>query len=180
MKKNLFKALTLILAIISGFLIYFLINASQVKNSINLPPYSYTDLEYGLDYITVAGTLTSDGDTGIASELNTNEFTCDRARGTCELVQAELFDDNFLNVYAETFNIESWDSNFIVFKTQSINALSCVAWTYRIDRIKKELIGVRERASGYDHDRCMGIGSEKFMVKVVNGWDVVKKLRGFK
>lgn len=179
-KKNFFKALSILLALLLGLSIYLFVKSTGVENIISLPSYSYNDLkDYGYDYITIEGTLTSDGKDGVASELNTNKFVCDRPKGTCELIQGEVFDDSLLTLYNETFTIESWDSNFIVFKTQADNT-SCVIWTYRIDRVKKELIGVREKATNYNYDKCMGIGLEKFTVKVVDGWDVIKKLRGYK
>lgn len=180
LKKNFFKISTILLTLLLGISVYFFIKNSGVKNIISLPSYSYTDLkEYGYDYISVRGTLVSDGKDGVASDLNTNEFICDRSKKTCELIQAEIFDDSLLGLYNETFDIESWDANFIVFKTLSENQ-SCVTWTWRIDRVKKELIGVREKASNYDFEKCMGIGLEKFTVKVVDGWEVIKKLRGYK
>ena len=180
LKQNFFKVSTVLLSLLLGLSIYAFTKATGTENLITLPPYSYTDLkDIGEDYIYVQGTLVSDGQEGIANELNTNEFTCDGSKKTCELVQGELFDGTLLSLYNETFPIESWDANFVVFKT-SPDSTQCVRWTYRIDRVKKELIGVREQAPGYNHERCMGIGLEKFTVKVVDGWDVLKKLRGFK
>ena len=179
-KEKLFKTSTVLLAILLGFSFYFFNKMSNVKNIITLPYYSYVDLKaHGYDYITVEGTLASDGEGEIANELNTNKFICDLLKNTCELIQAEIFNDSLLALYNETFDISSWDSNFIVFKTQPGNT-PCVAWTYRIDRLKKELMGVREKAPDYNYESCTGIGSEKFIVKVVNGQDVINRLRGYK
>lgn len=179
LKRNFFKVTTVLLLIVSVGAVWAVVKSSKIENHVFLPGYSYQDLaQYGYEYVSVAGTLISTSGGGIASPLNTNEFTCDNSIKKCELVQAELFDGVSLNMYSESFPIESWDKNFIVFKT-SPDSGQCVTWTYRIDRVKKELIGVRERAANYDYDKCMGIGMDKFEVKVVDGWDVISELRGY-
>jgi hypothetical protein len=72
----------------------------------------------------------------------------------------------------------SWDDNFIVFKTIP-NTANCAEWSYRIDRLKKELIGKRSRPANYSYDNCSGLGFSDFEIEVVDGWEVVKILRGF-
>lgn len=177
MKEGAYKAAISILALGLAASIYVGIQASRIENQISLPSFGYHDLrEYGYDVISVSGTLAGMEGGNIANRLNTNEFTCNRATGTCRLAQAEIGSGGFLWVYAETFDIASWDSNFVVFKTQP-GSLACAAWTYRIDRIKKELIGIREKANGYDSDRCAGIGLEKFSVKIIDGLDASEKIR---
>lgn len=174
-KRHFFKITSLILLVVACLSIYIASLYSNIENTVLLPSYSFSDLKsYGFDYVTVSGTLISTSEDGIGNPINTNEFTCDRSTSRCELVQAELSDSNFLSTYSETFNIQSWDDNFIVFSTVADN-VRCVIWTYRIDRVKKELIGVRETAVNYDYDSCMGIGLSKFEVKLVDGMKALIK-----
>jgi hypothetical protein len=179
LKRHFFKITTVLLLLVSVAATYAAIKSMKIENHIFLPTFSYGDLApYGYEYVTVKGTLISTGEDGIGSPLNTTEFTCDNSIRECNLVQAELFSDSTLTTYTESFPIESWDNNFIIFKTNPESG-QCVIWTYRIDRVRKELIGVREQAANYDYDRCIGIGLNKFEVKVVDGWEVISKLRGF-
>jgi hypothetical protein len=172
------RILIVLLLLISAISIYVAVLFSSTKNHILLPPFSYVDMsEIGLEYITIEGTLVSVEGGEIGSPLNTNEFTCFRSQGECTLVQAELFDDDYLTVYKEDFDTHSWDDNFIVFKGKE-NATACAEWTYRIDRIKKQLIGVREKATNYDSEICMEIGMDRFEVTLVDGIDAIEKLRG--
>ncbi len=180
LKKHFFKVSTVLLLLISVVAIYVAAKSIKTENHIFLPYFSYSDLdEYGYQYVTIKGTLISTSEESIASPLNSNEFTCDNSTRECRLVQAELFAGNLLTVYTESFMIESWDDNFIIFKTDPSGS-QCVTWTYRIDRVKKELIGVRAPVDNYNYEVCMGIGLEDFQIKLVDGWDVIEKLRGYK
>jgi hypothetical protein len=175
-KRYFFVATTVLLAIVSAVAIY-VASVSTVENLVYLPSYTYSDLkDYGYDYITVSGTMVSTAADGVANPMNTNEFSCDRLTGQCNLVQAELSSGGFLSTYTESFPIESWDDNFVVFKTSPEN-IHCVTWTYRIDRVKRELIGVREAAASYDSDLCMGIGLSDFSVEIVDGLDALERIR---
>jgi hypothetical protein len=175
--KNFFKFTSCLLLVVSAVSIYLVAKSSKLENHVYLPSFYYGDLaQYGYEYITVQGTLISTGKDGIGSPLNSNEFVCDNSIKECNLVQADLSNDGFLSLYTESFPIESWDKNFIVFKTNPDN-VKCVLWTYRIDRIKKELIGVREQAANYNHEECFGIGINKFEVKLVNGSDAISQMK---
>lgn len=178
LKRHFFKITTVLLMLVAVGATYAAVKGSKIENHLYLPTFTYGDLsEYGYEYVTIAGTLVSTGGGNIASPLNAVEFTCNNSTEECKLVQAEIFGGTILTTYSESFPIESWNTNFIIFKT-SPDSQSCVAWTYRIDRVRKELIGVRDRARNYDYEKCMGIGMEKFEIKVADGWEVIKKLRG--
>lgn len=181
LKRHLFKITTFIFLLTTGSCLWIILQPIQTGNQISLPLFSYTDLsEYGYEYVTVNGTLVSDiPGNDVANPLNTNKFTCDKSIGQCEMIQAEIFNDSILNLYEETFLISSWDSNYITFESLPTNQ-SCVVWKYRIDRFKQELVGVREKSMSNTESDCMGIGIDKFAVKIVDGWDVVSKLRGYK
>ncbi len=177
MNEGFYKKVSIVLLIVSAVSIYAAVMYSKVENNIILPPYSYVDLaSSGYDYITVSGTLISTGEEGVGNPINTNEFVCDGARSECTLTQAQIsqFSGNYLSTYTESFDIASWDGNFIVFSTKKDMA-NCTVWNYRIDRIKKELIGVREKSNSYSHDACMGVGLDKFEVRLVDGLDALKQ-----
>ncbi len=185
-KRNLSKIIIAILSIIvlaTSISLYLLIKNNNLFYKINLPSYSYIDLkDYGFtdEYITITGSFESEDESNkVSSKLNTIKIICDKT-SDCKLMQAEIFMGNLLSIYDENFDIVSWDQNFIVFKTQDTKTKKCVEWTYRIDRVKKELIGVREKVSNYDYEFCKGMGENKFNVKVSDGWEVVSKLRGYK
>lgn len=177
-RKNLIIIILLVLISISCYRHITL----KIREHILLPPFSYIDLkEYDLDYITVEGTITQDesSESKVGGVLNTNKFTCDKKTATCTLVQANLSENGYLSTYTEAFLIQSWDDNFIVFTTDP-EANQCVIWTYRIDRVKKELIGVREKRYDTNNDACSIIGNDKFIIKVVDGFKVISKIRGYK
>jgi hypothetical protein len=168
-----------LLVLVAGASICIAFLASKVANHIDLPSYHYGDMsELGCDYVTVHGTLISTSKDGISSPLNTVKFSCDRTTAECSLLQAEVFDNSLLSISSETFDISLWDENFIVFKTKA-GASECAEWSYRIDRLKKELIGKRSRPANYSYENCGGLGFSDFEIKVVDGWEVVKDLRGF-
>jgi hypothetical protein len=181
LKKHFFKISTVVLLLISAGAIFIAVKSSRLENSILLPPFVYSDLaQYGYEYVTVSGTLVGTKGGNVAYPLNTNEFTCDNSVKECRLIQAQVTSDSgYLATYKESFPIKSWDNNFIVFKTDPKGS-QCATWTYRIDRIKKELIGVRERPTNYDQDSCLGLAMERFEVKLVDGFDVLSELRGYK
>lgn len=181
LKKHFHKISITFLILVIILLSWIIKKGTGVENIITLQSYSYSDLQsmgFSDGYITISGTLVGEGGGSVGSPLNTNKITCNKDEGVCRLAQAEIFDGSLLDIYTETFDIDSWDKNFIVFKSQE-GASSCVIWTYRIDRVKKEVIGVREKTVNYNSELCMGIGLENFTVKLVDGWDVVKKLRGW-
>lgn len=178
-KRYFYRIIIILLLITSVASVYVTIKSTKIENHVFLPAFSYIDLsDYGYEHVTVSGTLASTAGDQIISPLNTNEFACDNSTGECRLAQAEIFNGSLLSTSTESFPIDSWDKNFIVFKT-SPESGQCVEWTYRIDRIKKELVGFRESATNYNQDRCMGIGLGKLEVKVVDGWEIVRKLRGY-
>lgn len=181
LRKHFFKITTAILLLVSVGLFLAALRAKEIENNILLPPLTYSDLtQYGYEYVSVSGTLIGIEGAEIAYPLNTNEFTCDNSIKECRLIQVQVTSDSgYLGTYKESFPIESWDSNFIVFKTDPEGS-RCAAWTYRIDRIKEELIGVRERSANYDPDSCLGLQMDRFEVKLVDGWEVLSKLRGYK
>lgn len=166
----------LLMVLITGFSVYSAVASSKLENQMILPPFSYIDLAPQYEYITVDGTLVSTMGGGIGSPLNTVEFTCDKSAGQCNLVQAELLNSKYLTTSTESFPIKSWDENFVVFSTVPLDA-HCVVWTYRIDRVKHELIGVREQSDRYNSQTCLGIGAEKFGVEVVDGVRALKVMR---
>lgn len=181
LKMHFLKIASLLLLVVGVGIIFISIKSAKLENKILLPPFAYSDLaKYGYEYITVSGTLVGSEGGNVAFPLNTNEFVCDNLIKECSLVQAQIVTDSgYLTTYKESFPIESWDNNFVVFKTDPVQS-HCSAWTYRIDRLKRELIGVRERSNDYDFDSCLGIGVERFQVKLIDGFEVVSRLRGNK
>lgn len=135
---------------------------------IRLPLFSYVDLGTS---VSISGTWIGTGEENVASKKNTNKITCNFYSQTCQMLQAELFNDNFLSIYSEELEIESWNDNFIIFITAP-GSSNCVNWTYRIDRFKKEVLGNRTKASDYDYNSCMGIGLDEFEIKLVDGLNV--------
>ena len=176
-KRYGFKILFLLVLRGFGLASYVAVKLNHLENTITLPSFSYYEGPPALGaYVSVKGSWISDQ--GVASPLNTTEITCEGQARTCRMVQAEIFDNSLLNLYEQTFDITSWDENFIVFKSNT-DITSCVVWTYRIDRFHKQLVGVREKADSYDKERCLGIGLDRFEIKLVDGWDVISKLRGY-
>ncbi len=159
------KYMMILLILITGISLYNVSQNSELKNQILLPSSSFIDLN---SYITISGTLIATTPNPIANPLNINEFTCEEYKAECQLVQAEIWESGFLSLYTETFPVETWNDQFIIFSTAP-DSSQCVKWTYRIDRLKEELIGVREKAADYNSEFCDGVGLEAFEVKIVDG-----------
>lgn len=167
---GLFKGISVLLLLVAVGAVFVAMRSSRIASHILLPPSTYSDLgQYGYEYLTVGGTFVGMTGGGVGNPLNTNEFTCDNEVKECRLIQAQLTDEGFLSSYSEVFPIETWTSDVIVFSTAPESG-QCVVWTYRIDRRKQELTGVREPISGYNYDKCFGIGVDRFTVKLVDGF----------
>jgi hypothetical protein len=148
---------------------------SKLENHILLPPYNYYETD---NMVYVSGTMTSILKENVAYPIITVDFKCEKNAGECNIIQAALNPNGYMHIYTESYNITLWDESYIVFGTTEFRQI-CTKWVYRIDRIRKKLIGVREKSSKYTEEACHGIGREKMEIEVIDGHDVLKKMGRF-
>lgn len=163
----------LMLLIIIG-LSWALYESSKLYNHLVLPRYQY--FEISDSYVSVEGTWVSNSPEGLANELQTVKITCDKARGTCQETVADTVFD-LLSIYTSESVITSWDDNFILFETVPGNT-SCVKYSYRIDRFKKELSAIRTSTNN-SSELCRDVSPE-LKLRLVDGLEVILELRGQK
>ncbi|OHA17347.1 MAG: hypothetical protein A3C79_03460 [Candidatus Taylorbacteria bacterium RIFCSPHIGHO2_02_FULL_45_28] len=168
--KGVFIIILIFLVVI---LSYLLNSESKIYNQLNLPSYHY--FEFGNYYVSVEGTWESeDNDNTLANKFQTVEFTCHKETMYCQQIIADTV-FNILSIYTEDSTITSWDDNFIISETSP--SLGCVVYKYRIDRLKKELVGVRTTIK---HDGlCEGMSSGDLKIKLIDGLKAVMKMRGY-
>ncbi len=133
---------------------------------------SYNYFELGDNYVSIDGTWASQSEEELGNSFQTVKFTCDKEEGTCQQVVADTV-FGILSLFTEVSRVTSWDKNFITAETSGV----CVIYKYRIDRLQKELVGIRQTIN---HEGvCAVVSQDDLKIKLVDGVKKVLKLRGY-
>lgn len=121
-------------------------------------------------YVTAKGTwIFESGDK--ANPLSTSEIGCIKSEKVCRDATAIVSNfgfsgSPFLNVDKTTFNILKWDDTQIIYTdTQP----TCVYYLYTINRITKEVSGVRKTKTNADPNACESVEKKDFHLRLVSG-----------
>jgi hypothetical protein len=122
-------------------------------------------------FVLARGTWTIDGEKH-AFPLNMSEINCVKARNVCNAAEARVSDD-WLEAAHEEYNITKWDNSTLEF----VSDATCVSYVYVINRSTEKLTG-RRIAKATSDPICQSVVlSPELRLSLVNGLDVVNKLR---
>jgi len=179
LKKSLYSiGLTALLLVILYIFITFQIHKVRDAVPVSLPSKSLNadDIFWNkFGYVTAKGTWTMASPDTMGNPLRTSEIVCQKKEAVCREGYASLFQFNsgtpFLNVSVENYPIIKWDDSQIIYTD---NLPSCTYYLYTINRITKEVSGVRRPKSKVDENLCKDVEKKEMQLRLVDGYDVVK------
>lgn len=124
-------------------------------------------------YVTAEGTWVFEkGDK--ANPLSTSRIDCIKSERVCRESQAYISTSGFsaspfLRVDRTTFSILKWDDSQIVYTDTDP---ACVFYLYTINRITKEVSGVRKTKANTDPKICESIEKQDMQLRLVDGYKV--------
>lgn len=167
---------TVLVVVVLVYLLAFQEYKAKSKVPVNLPGFSlFADdafwNKYG--YVTAEGTWTFVTDEK-ANPLSTSRIDCIKSEKVCREATAMITDSGFgispfLNVDRTTYNIEKWDESQIIY---SDTQPTCVYYLYTINRITKEVSGVRKNKKNTDPKACESIEKKDLQLRLVDGYKV--------
>jgi hypothetical protein len=138
-------------------------------------PFLHVSVDFWQDgYVYATGTWTIVGEKQAFPEQAT-QINCYKAWGTCFEATAQLDSNNVLGVDLMPYTIERWDEHEITTKPYE---KGCVAYTMRISRVSKAVMGYRMRNPEHRMaipEVCKGLNPE-LQLKLANGFDVYWEL----
>lgn len=126
-------------------------------------------------YVIAKGTWIIEGG-DMANPLSTSEIECIKSEKICRDATAivsnfGILEAPILNVDKTSFQILKWDDSQIIYTdTQP----SCTYYLYTINRITKEVSGVRKTKANTDPKACESIEKKDLNLRLVDGFKVYK------
>lgn len=128
----------------------------------------YTD-SWDRGYVSLEGTWVMDGSSP-AFPLQKSKIVCDYERKDCMESRAMVSGSTLL-VDQDSYEIAQWDARNLTYITDA----GCVNYVYSVDRITKQVSGIRTIKSGMETE-CKDVEKE-LKLRLTDGYDVYWKLQ---
>ena len=142
------------------------------KYPVDLPSYSFNVWEWDSS-VDVSGTWKIENDDD-AHPLQTTKISCEKREKICRshtallsTLSSGLFSRPFLYILNDTYDIIKWDDTEIIFVDDSP---SCVSYVHSINRLTKQVTGLRTKKVPAQDDLCKTIFEKEIKIKLVDGF----------
>lgn len=180
MTKKILFSIGLTVAVFVFLVSLIMLQAHRIRDAVpvSLPMFTLNtdDLLWNkLGYVSAKGTWTFVAPDVMGGPFRTSEIICDKRQGECRESIASLFylsyGTPFLTTNLENYQILKWDNSQIIY-TES--KAECVYYVYTINRITKEVSGVRRPKPNADQKICENIEKKEMQLRLVDGLEVIR------
>jgi hypothetical protein len=180
MTKKILYSIGLTVAVLAFLVSLIMLQVHRIRDAVpvSLPMFTLNtdDLLWNkLGYVSAKGTWTFVAPDVIGGPFRTSDIVCDKRQGECRESTASLFEFGsgtpFLTASLENYQILKWDNSQIIYTE---NKAECVYYIYTINRITKEVSGVRRPKPNADQKLCENIEKKEMQLRLVDGLEVVR------
>ena len=180
MTKKILYSLGLTVVILTFFVSLIMLQVHRIRDAVpvSLPMFTLNtdDLLWNkVGYVSAKGTWTFVAPDVMGGPFRTSSITCDKRQGECRESIAALQEIGsgtpFLNAILESYQILKWDNSQIIYTE---NKAECVYFIYTINRITKEVSGVRRPKPNGDQKLCEFTEKKEMQLRLVDGLEVVR------